>query len=147
MSRIKDLPAPTKDRLVEQGLLVPAGTDDQGSPRFDAGWTVKTSIIRQQTFPPGQPVTVEHRYRTSVGISFDSVLRKAVREQETMAAQVKRYRPIKNFRLVVDKGRADRLVSFCGENVKRLTPTTFEMVAKDFVPQRDLKILLIGPLN
>jgi hypothetical protein len=55
--------------------------------------------------------------------------------------------PIKNFRLVVDKGRADRLVSFCGENVKRLTPTTFEMVAKDFVPQRDLKILLIGPLN
>ena len=191
MSRIKDLPAPTKERLVEQGLLVPAGTDDQGSPRYDAGWTVKTSIIRQQTFPPGQPVTVEHQYRTSVGISFDSVLRKAVREQETMAAQVKRYRadycvsdfflrgldrrtgaqaenvagvqerrisyilktganwagPIKNFRLVVDKGRADRLVSFCGENVKRLTPTTFEMVAKDFVPQRDLKILLIGPLN
>ena len=191
MSRVKDLPAQTKDKLIEQGLLVPAGTDDRGAPRYDAGWTVKTSIVRQQTFPPGQPVTVEHQYRTSVGISFDSVLRKAVREQATMAAQVQRYRtdycitdfflrgldrrtgaqaenalrlqerrisyilktganwagPIKNFRLVVDKGRADRLVSFCGEKVKKISATAFEMTAKDFTPQRDLKILLIEAAN
>jgi len=186
--RIKALPAQTRDRLVDQGLLVPSGTDDRGAQRYDLGWTVKTSVLRQQTFPPGQPVTVEHRYRTSVGISFDTVLRKAVREQEAMAAEFRRYRaeycvtdfflrgidrragahdenvarlqerrisyvlrtganwagPIKNFRLVVDKGKADRLVSFCGENVKRLTPTTFEMTAKNFTPQRDLKILLIA---
>jgi hypothetical protein len=184
---LKELPAQTKDRLVDQGVLVPSGTDDQGAPRFDLGWTVKTSILRQQTFPPGQQVTVEHQYRTSVGVSFDTVLRKAVREKETMAAEFKRYRtdycvtdfflrgidrragthdenvarlqerrisyvlktganwagPIKNFRLVVDKGKADRLVSFCGDTVKRLTPTTFEMTAKNFTPQRDLKILLI----
>ena len=187
-NRIKEMPAPDRERLVDQGLLVPAGIDDSGAQRFDPGWTVKTSIVRQQTFPPGQPVTVEHRYRTSVGVSFDTVLRKAVREQQAMAAEFKRYRdeycvtdfflrgidrragahdenvarlqerrisyvlktganwagPIKNFRLVVDKGKADRLVSFCGDNVKRLTPTTFEMSAKDFTPQRDLKILLIA---
>ena len=45
----------------------------------------------------------------------------------------------------VDKGRPERLVSFCGDKVKKISPTAFEMVATDFTPQRDLKILLIGP--
>jgi hypothetical protein len=179
----------TKERLAGTGLLVPAGIDDKGQQRYDPGWKVRTTIIRQQTFPPGKPVTVEHHYLTSVGIAFDTVLRKAVREKPTMAAEIKRYRtdycvtdfflrgidrragtgdenvahlqerrisyilktganwagPIKQFRLVIDKGRADRLVSFCGDNVKRISPTAFEMKATAFVPQQDLNILLIGP--
>jgi len=187
VDRINALPAQTKERLVEEGLLVQSGTDEKNAPIYDGGWTVNTSIIRQQTFPPGEAVTVEHRYRTSVGVSFDTVLRKAVRGKEAMAAEFARYRaeycvtdfflrgidrragdhdenvahlqerrisyilktganwagPIKNFRLVVDKGRADRLVSFCGDNVKKISSTAFEMKEKEFTPQRDLKILLI----
>jgi hypothetical protein len=50
--------------------------------------------------------------------------------------------PIKSFRLVVDKGEADALLSFCGKGVKRLSPTQFEMTAKDFTPDRELDILI-----
>ncbi len=53
-------------------------------------------------------------------------------------------RPIKDFRLVVDKGRPDWIVSFCVDNLKRISATTFEMRATDFVPNQDLRILMIG---
>ena len=52
--------------------------------------------------------------------------------------------PIKDFRLVIDKGKPDRLVSFCLDNVKKISPTAFEVRLKDYTPDRDLKILLIG---
>ncbi len=52
--------------------------------------------------------------------------------------------PIKDFRLVVDKGRPDRVVSFCLENLKKISPTAFEMRAADFAPAHDLKVIMIG---
>jgi Domain of unknown function (DUF4424) len=55
--------------------------------------------------------------------------------------------PIRDFRLTVDKGDADSLVSFCGEGVKRISPTRFEMRATDFTPQRDLSILILKRLK
>lgn len=51
--------------------------------------------------------------------------------------------PIGTFRLVIDKGAPENLVSFCGEGVTRLGPTTFEMVKTDFWPDRDLEILIL----
>ena len=53
---------------------------------------------------------------------------------------------IERFRLVVDKGSPDNLVSFCGEDVSKIGPTTFEMVKTDFWPARDLKILVLNRL-
>jgi len=186
--RIAELPKEARNRLAGEGLLIPAGTDVKGGQLYSASWTVKTSATRQQTFAAGQPVLVEHRYRASVGMSFDTVLRKGLRDNAAMGQEVKRYRttycvgddllrgldriagdaeentagmrerrisyifatganalaPVKDFRLVVDKGRPERLVSFCFDNVKKITPTTFEVRMKDFTPGRDLKILLIG---
>jgi hypothetical protein len=186
--KISQLPQGSRDRLVAEGLLVPAGTDAKGQQLHAGAWTVKTSVVRRQTFPVGKPVIVEHNYRTSMGLSFDTVLRKSLRENKAMEAEFARYRtaycvsddllrgidkiagaaeantaklrerriiyilktganwagPIKDFRLVVDKGKPDRLVSFCLDNVKRISPTSFEVRMKDFTPDRDLKILLIG---
>jgi hypothetical protein len=51
--------------------------------------------------------------------------------------------PIKDFRLVVDKGEADSLVSFCAEGVKKIGPTQFEVRRTDFVPDGDLSILIL----
>lgn len=51
--------------------------------------------------------------------------------------------PIKNFRLVVDKGRPENLVSFCMEGVKKISATQFEVVRTDFEPAKDLDVLLI----
>ena len=52
--------------------------------------------------------------------------------------------PIKAFHLVVDKGQADRIVSFCGDGVKKISPTVFEVRASDFTPTHDLNILILG---
>ncbi|WP_246727487.1 DUF4424 domain-containing protein [Agrobacterium sp. MA01] len=53
------------------------------------------------------------------------------------------YGPIGDFRLTIDKLNPDSIVSFCGQGVKKTGPTTFEMRAKDFYPERDLNILLV----
>jgi Domain of unknown function (DUF4424) len=180
-----------KDRLIDEGLLIPAGTDAKGQPLHAGSWTVKTSAVRQQTFPAGKPVIIEHRYRTSMGVSFDTILRKGLRENGAMTAEVNRYRtaycipddllkgidriagdaegnvaglrerriihllkgganpptPIKDLKIIVDKGKPDRLVSFCLDNVTKVSPTAFEIRMKDYTPDRDLKILLIGKLD
>jgi len=169
-------------------LLAQSGTDERGRPLYGATWTVKTSFVRQQTFPPNRAVAVEHRYRTSVGAGFDTVLRKGLRQNSAMTKEVDRYRnqycvtdaflagldkigasaeantakirewrisyvlktganwagPIKSFRLVVDKGKPERLVSFCAPNIKTLTPTQTESTATDFKPDKDLRILILG---
>jgi hypothetical protein len=177
-----------QNRLVETGLLVPWGSSETGARLFGPAWSVSTSFTRKQVFSPNQEIVVEHRYKTSLGASQDTILRKALRNSDNMGETIERYRhdyclpadffsgidklagadpantrklqerridyglttasgstePIKNFRLVVDKGRTDRLVSFCFDNVKKTSPTRFEASAENFVPTRNLKILIIG---
>jgi hypothetical protein len=51
--------------------------------------------------------------------------------------------PIGEFRLVVDKGHPDNLISFCGQGVKKIAPTEFEVVKKDYRPEGNLSILIL----
>ena len=51
--------------------------------------------------------------------------------------------PIKDFRLVVDKGEAENLVSFCGEDVKPIGDTKLEMKKTDYAPEGNLSILIL----
>ncbi len=51
--------------------------------------------------------------------------------------------PIKDFRLVIDKGKPDTLVSFCGSGVKKIGPTQFEIRKTDFDPTEDLNVLMV----
>lgn len=53
-------------------------------------------------------------------------------------------KPIRAFRLVVDKGSPDALVSFCGEGVRKIAPTQFEMRKDNFTPTRDLDVLILA---
>jgi hypothetical protein len=53
--------------------------------------------------------------------------------------------PIHDFRLVVDKGKAENLISFCGSDVRKIGPTRFEMRRTDWRPDRDLKVLILFP--
>jgi len=55
--------------------------------------------------------------------------------------------PIRDFRLVVDKGDADSLVSFCGEDVKKIGPTRFEMRKINFTPDNDFAVLILKKLQ
>ncbi|MFC4170591.1 DUF4424 domain-containing protein [Microvirga sp. GCM10011540] len=51
--------------------------------------------------------------------------------------------PIGSFKLTVDKKHPDNLVSFCGEGVKKVGPTQFEMTKTDFVPRQNIKVLIL----
>ncbi|MEA3014560.1 MAG: hypothetical protein QOD42_3105 [Sphingomonadales bacterium] len=50
--------------------------------------------------------------------------------------------PIGTFRLVVDKGRASNIVSFCETGVRRLNATQFEVRHRNWRPTRNLDILI-----
>jgi len=51
--------------------------------------------------------------------------------------------PIKDFRLVVDKGKPENMVSFCMSGVKKISPTQFEVRKTNFEPKGDLNILIV----
>lgn len=51
--------------------------------------------------------------------------------------------PIGDFRLVVDKGSSRNLVSFCGEGVRKISPTRFEIRRQNYTPNRDLSVLIL----
>ena len=186
--RVADLPNATRTKLLNEGLLMPAGTSDNGRPQYATAWVTKTSAVRQQAFPPDRTVVVEHQYRPSVGTSADTILRKSLRQNPAMASEVDRYRkqycisdaflaeldkragdtptntakigerrinyvlktganwagPIKSFKLTIDAGGPDRLVSFCTGALKAAAPNATEFTASDFKPDRDLKILIVG---
>ena len=187
--RVADLPAATRTRLVDDGLLMPAGMNDNGRQQYAPGWVTKTSAMRQQVFPPTRTVTVEHQYRPSVGSSPDTILRSNLRRSSALSQEVERYRkeycvqdaflaeldkragnsqantaklqerrvsyvlktganwagPIRSFKLTIDPGGSDRLVSFCSGRLKASsTGNTLEYTASDFKPDADLKILVIG---
>lgn len=56
---------------------------------------------------------------------------------------------IGKFTLTVDKGKEDSLISFCGEGVKKIGPTTFEMTQTDWYPpwDRELEILILNHVD
>lgn len=51
--------------------------------------------------------------------------------------------PIKDFRLVIDKGKPENMVSFCMNGVKKISPTQFEVRRKNFEPKGDLEVLIV----
>lgn len=52
--------------------------------------------------------------------------------------------PIGAFKLTLNKGRADNIISFCMDGVKKTGPTTFVVEKRDFEPETDLRVLIVG---
>lgn len=105
----------------------------------------------------GQYAAYKTRY--CMDHTFENAIRKAVKEDPDGTPKYFENRiayilttggnwatgAIGKFKLTVDKGNPKSLVSFCGDNVKKVGPTTFEMTAQDFYPERDIDILLVEP--
>jgi hypothetical protein len=53
--------------------------------------------------------------------------------------------PIRSFRLVVDKGSSNNLISFCGQGVRKIDPTRFELRKSQFIPASNLYVLIVTP--
>lgn len=54
---------------------------------------------------------------------------------------------IGNFRLVIDKGAPTGLVSTCLSGLRKIGPTQFELVRKDFEPTGDIALLFVLPIS
>lgn len=52
---------------------------------------------------------------------------------------------IGDFKLTVDKGSPENLVSFCADGVKKTSPTTFEIRKTNFTPTGNLNVLILVP--
>lgn len=178
----------TRNRLLHLGLLTPDEYDagEGWEKHYYPAWTYKATYTWEGNFPAGETVTVEHRYKPSVGgtvgVSFlsepyedydpASEYRTKYCTDDDFIAAVRKTLPnpdepwgapfteswisyilstggnwsggsIGKFRLVVDKGSPDNLVSFCGEGVTKIGPTTFEMVKTDFWPEQELEVLML----
>ena len=55
--------------------------------------------------------------------------------------------PIGKFRMTLDKGAAENVISLCAEGVKKTGPTTFVVEKTDYTPERDLEVLVVMPLD
>jgi Domain of unknown function (DUF4424) len=55
--------------------------------------------------------------------------------------------PIGRFTLTIDKGDPGNIVSLCADGIRKTGPTTFVMEKTDYVPDRDLHILVASPLE
>ncbi|GLS41447.1 hypothetical protein GCM10010869_70440 [Mesorhizobium tianshanense] len=111
------------------------------------------------SFSDGQGQYAAYKTRYCMDHSFENAVRKAVKEDPDGTPRYFESRisyilttggnwaagTIGKFKLTVDKGNPKSLVSFCGDNVKKVGPTTFEMTAQDFYPERDIDILLVVP--
>ena len=54
---------------------------------------------------------------------------------------------IGKFRLTVDKGAPENLVSFCMDGVRKVSPTEFVVEKQDFYPNRNLEVLILRPMK
>lgn len=103
------------------------------------------------------PIYEDYKRRYCFDPQFERAVLKAVKESpdgypqlyETRLAYILRTGGnwatgnIGTFKLTVDKGDPEALVSFCGQNVRKTGPTTFEVTAKEFYPERDLHVLML----
>lgn len=55
--------------------------------------------------------------------------------------------PIGKFKLTVDKGKPENVVSFCADGVKKTGPTTFVVEKTNYAPDKDLQILIVEALQ
>ena len=87
---VTTLPADARKALVAEGLISDEGVPE--SPSWTPHWTTRTSVTRTQTFPAGRPVKVSHSYKPFVGGSVGSILKKDLRTQPDLRAEVAAHR-------------------------------------------------------
>jgi hypothetical protein len=123
------------------------------------GGTVATTFLDENNEPKGERFE-EYKKKYCIDDAFAKLAEKsniAMRNNENylyenwmsyvLTTGANWFGPISKFTLTVDKGAADSYVSFCGTGVKKIGPTTFQMTATDFYPERDIDLLFLIPSN
>lgn len=131
-------------------------------------WSSQVIYSWKQTFKANSLTRVQHQYVPLVGgsvavypeedikeycmdQSFKAGLKKANSEQAPYSALgyilktgANWAKPIQDFKLTIERD-SNELVSFCWSGkVKKISPTQFQIVEKNFIPQQDLNIIFVG---
>ncbi len=137
--------------------VFPAGRDLVVEHRYKPGTgeSVGTALTMAdfRASPEGRRMIAEHCIDSAFLAGLDRMARQAgenvmIGEQRigyVLTTGANWRAPIRDFRLVVDKGAAENLISFCGSGVRKTGPTRFEMRRADWRPDRDLKLLILFP--
>ncbi len=139
--------------------VFPAKADVKVSHEYKTGMggTVGMSFLGDDGMPGGDRWS-EYETKYCVDEDFRKAVTKAIKaapDEQKYNAYVENWisyvlttggnwaGSINKFKLTIDKGAPENLISFCGTNVKKTGPTTFEMTAEEFWPEQDLEILLL----
>lgn len=141
--------------------LFPAKTEVVIDHRYmpSVGMTVQTSIGGQAAVK--EPWFADYRTKYCMDAAFLGAVQRARKEVKSeygapfseerisyiLTTGGNWARPIGKFRLVVDKGAPSSFVSFCGDGVKKISTTQFEMAKSDFVPKSDLHVLILKQID
>ncbi len=131
------------------------GVKVQHSYRPSVGATAGLSFFTDGRFEGETYAEYKHKYCFDKG--FESAVLKAAKNSPDGYPRLMENRvayilttggnwangTIGSFKLTIDKGDPSNLVSFCGQNVRKTGPTTFEITATDYYPDRDLDILIL----
>jgi hypothetical protein len=158
-----------KDRLVKDEIL----SFSKSNSFYMTNWSYQVLFEWEQAFPPG-PTKVDIAYRpingdhadfggyldTGAGVkkycadpAFRAALKKrrGTMEPEWIGYVVNTAKywngPIGKFRLVVDKGKPSSLVAFCPPNARKISDTQFEWTATNFVPTRDIDVVIFTAVS
>jgi hypothetical protein len=137
----------------------PSGEEVKVSHRYkpSVGGTAGLSFFYDNKFQDDSGNYSEYKSRYCMDNAFEKAILKAAKESKTGYPELMEQRieyvlttggnwalgTIGDFKVTIDKGKPDYLVSFCGENVRKTGPTTFEMTAKDYYPYRNIDILIL----
>jgi len=137
----------------------PAGREVVIEHRYTPGTGSSVGSVMGSPYAPGTPEYADDIRTYCIDRSFlaavDRAKAKAGQDGMPFSEQRVSYilttganwaAPIKDFRLVVDKGDARNLVSFCAEGVKKISPTQFEVRKTDFTPSAELNVLILRPI-
>ena len=131
----------------------PAGREIAIEHRYkpSVGGTVQTSVLDK-----GADAATRREYQTRFCADADFIKSVAAMTRKNKGVPPPEWRlsyvlttganwagPIGDYRLTVDKGRPDALVSFCETGVKKIGPTTFEVRRQNFIPTRDIDIMIV----
>lgn len=132
-------------RMMLAALLAaarPAAANDTTAELTTGGLILSRSdaveMVSEDLFISPEKVTVDYVFRNRYPHMYETRLAYILRTGGNWATG-----HIGAFRLTVDKGDRQALVSFCGDNVRKSGSTTFEMAAKDFQPERNLHVLIL----
>ena len=141
----------------------PAGKEVKVSHRYkpSVGATSGLTFFYDNKFQNNDGTYDQYKQDYCIDSGFEKAVLKAAKESKEGYPQLMEERldyvlttggnwalgTIGNFKLTVDKGQTDNIVSFCGEGVKKTGDTTFEMTAKDYYPFKDIKILILHPFE